>query len=161
MEQNLDPNPNPNPQPPWGDSYIEINQCLHEIINLIGELKNTREPCPLSLATPKAIVSFISHNHGQLSHIYEYRVSMREYYSSFMRKEEMKDLHITKVIIVQLFIEPRTNHPPSYEKYEFCMDKCTFQLWKDDWMDICFIVFDKSPYNNRKIPLYFPSKLST
>jgi hypothetical protein len=109
MDQN--PNPNPNPNPPQ-DPYTKINQCLYELRNLIGELRNTREPSCISLATSlDNIVASIGHAHGQLSDISKYRARMREYYSTNISKEEVKNLHITKEMIVQLFIDPRTNQP--------------------------------------------------
>jgi hypothetical protein len=33
------------------------------------------------------------------------------------------------------------------------------QKIKDNWMEMCFMVFDNSPCNNREVPLYFLKKL--
>jgi hypothetical protein len=52
---------------------------------------------------------------------------MREYYSTRIIKEDVKSLDITKKMIVQLFIDPRTNQPHDSKKRGFCMDWCTFQ----------------------------------
>jgi hypothetical protein len=41
------------------------------------------------------------------------------------------------------------------------MDWCTYQPFLDNWMDRWFMVFDKPPYNNREVPLYFLRKLWT
>jgi hypothetical protein len=98
MDKN--PNENPNPNSPQ-DPYNEINQCLNELKNLIGELRNTREPSHISLATSlDTIIASIGHAHGQLFDISKYRARMREYYSIGISKEEVKKLNISKESIV-------------------------------------------------------------
>ena len=46
----------------------------------------------------------------------------REHYSTNMSKQEVKDLHITKEMIVQLFIDPRTNQETHPRKKHICME---------------------------------------
>jgi hypothetical protein len=47
---------------------------------------------------------------------------MREYYSTDMSKKEVKHLHITKEMIIQLFINPSTNPPLDPRKNHIFMD---------------------------------------
>jgi len=39
------------------------------------------------------------------------------------------------------------------------MDWCTYQLFLENWMDRWFMDFEKPPYNNREVLLYFLIKL--
>lgn len=71
---------------------------------------NTREPSCISLATSiDSIVASIGHANGQISDISEYKVRNRGFYSIEISKEDVKNFNITKEMIVQLCIAPRTN----------------------------------------------------
>jgi hypothetical protein len=83
---------------------------------------NNWKPSHLSLTTSlDNIVASIRHAHGQLSNIFEYNARMREYYSVDISKEDVKKLYITEEMIVQLFIDPKTNQPPDIRKRHNCM----------------------------------------
>ena len=76
MEINVDTIPKHNPpQHP----YTKINECSYELKNLIGEIRNAREPPHISLGTSlDIIISSIIHGYGQLHDIYKYITMMRE-----------------------------------------------------------------------------------
>jgi hypothetical protein len=76
------PHPIPNPNPPL-DPYTKINQCLNELINLIGQIRNTREPYHISLATYLTTLLFPLAIH-MANYLIDtkYRARMRGYYST-------------------------------------------------------------------------------
>jgi hypothetical protein len=84
---------------------------------------------------------------------------MREKYSTSINKEEVKILHITKEMLVQLFIDLRTKQPSILRKSHLCMQLCIFHPRRNHWIDRWFMVFDKPPYNNIEVPLHFLCKL--
>jgi len=69
-------NSNP-PQPPNINKHID--EGLATLMSLLHELRCTREPSKLSLATSlDAIISSIANSQGKLTIIYEYRFRMLE-----------------------------------------------------------------------------------
>ena len=62
-------------------------------------------------------------------------------------------------MIFGIFVHPKDNQLPNPMKICVCMDWCTLDPWKENWMSHLFMVFDKPSCNNREVPLYFLHKL--
>ena len=81
------------------------------------ELKNTREPSRVSLATPlQNIIESINITHSDITSLSEYMARMREHYSTCISKEDIKSLNITKSQLWSKFTDPRTRQPPQCEE---------------------------------------------
>ena len=91
------------------DPNPELNEDLNQLIILSDELKNTREPSRVSLATSiQNIIESINHSHSEITSLSEYRARMREHYSTGISKEYIKILNITKAQLWRKFTDPRT-----------------------------------------------------
>lgn len=133
-----------------------INEGLKSLRDLSRQLRVTREPACLSLASSlDTMITLIQDTQSQLTNIIEYRTRMREFYNTRLSKEGVKDLNISKQELCSKFCNPRDNTVPPVTKRRICMDSCIYQPWRDHWMDHWFMVFDKVPNNNMEVPLYF------
>ena len=75
----------------------ELHGDLNQLRILSDELKNTREPSQVSLATSiQNIIESINITHSEIISLSEYKARMREHYSTGMSKEDIKNLNITK-----------------------------------------------------------------
>jgi len=127
---------------------------------LFYELRGTRDPSRVSLATSlDSFASFIACDQGKLTTISEYKPSMFKYYSTGLDKNQVRDLNISKQDLMSLFINPRYGVQPPINKKNICMEWYIHPQFLDNWMDRWFMVFDKPPCNNRKVPLYVLRKL--
>ena len=106
-----------------------------------------------------AIVTSIIGAQGKLTSISEYRARMFEFYRTELNKNQVRDLYISKQDMVSLFIDPRTREQPHVTKKHICMDWCIYPQFNANWMDRWLMGFDKTPCNNREVPLYFLRKL--
>ena len=111
-----------NQQPQNENPNNELQNNLNELKKLIYGLRNTREPTRLSLATSLDHYESIDHAYGQLLEMTQYRDEMREYYSTDLSKDQIKDLNITKAQLYSKFTEPRTCQPAAITKRRVCMD---------------------------------------
>jgi hypothetical protein len=146
-------NPNP-PQPP--NINKQIDEGLATLRSLVHELRGTREPSRLSLATSlDAIVSSIASSQGKLTTISKYKSRMFEFYRTRLDRNQVRDLGISKQELMSLFIDPRSGQQPPVTKKHICIDWCIHPQILQNWMDRWFMVFDKPPCNNREVPLYF------
>jgi hypothetical protein len=146
-------NPNP-PQPPNVNS--QIDEGLVILRTLEEQLRDTREPRRVSLATSlDIIVNSIASSQGKLTSIYDYREIMYEYYSTGLDKNQVKDLGISKQQILTIFRDPRNGQELPLTKKHLSIDWCIHPHISQNWMDRWYMVFDKPPYNNREVPLYF------
>lgn len=81
---------------------------------------NTRDPSRILLPTSlDNIVASIEHANGELSDISKYWTMIREFYLIGISMLEVKNLHISKEMIVEWFIKPRTNWPLIRERGVF------------------------------------------
>ena len=105
MNQSKDPiNPElneENPEDGFGEPPENPEDELHRELNqlriLSDELKNTREPSRVSLATSlQNIIESINITHNEITNLSQYRARMREHYGTGMFKEDIKSLNITK-----------------------------------------------------------------
>ena len=163
MDQENDPNAHQemqNSNDQERDLLNEINEGLKSLRDLSRQLRVTRQPTCLSLASSlDTMISLIQETQSQLTNITDYRTRMREFYSTRLSKEGVKDLNISKQELLLKFLNPRDNTMPPVTKRRICMDWCIYQPWRDHWMDHWFMVFDKAPNNNMEVPLYFLRKL--
>ena len=90
------------------DPNPELNEDLNQLIILSDELKNTREPSRVSLATN--IIESINIAYSEITSLSEYRARMREQYSTGISKEDIKNLNITKSQLWRKFIDLRTDN---------------------------------------------------
>ena len=75
----------------------ELHGDLNQLRILSDELKNTREPSRVSLATSRQnIIESINIAHSEITSLSEYRARMREHYSTGISKEDIKNMNITK-----------------------------------------------------------------
>ena len=85
--QSKDPNSELNQENPED----ELHGYLNQLRILSDELKNTREPSWVSLATSlENIIESISISHTEITILSEYRARMREHYSTGISKEDIK-----------------------------------------------------------------------
>jgi len=84
---------------------------------------------------------------------------MFEYYRTRLDKNQVRDFNILKQDLMSLFIDPRYGLQPPVNMKCICMDWCIHPQFSDNWMDRWFIVFEKPPWNNKEVPLYFLRKL--
>jgi hypothetical protein len=84
---------------------------------------------------------------------------MYEYYRMGLDKNQVRDVNILKQGLMILFIDARIGLQPLVTNRHISMDWCTFQPFLYNWMDKWFMVFEKPPYNNMEVPLYFLRKL--
>ena len=111
--QTEDPNPEINEENPEDELHRDLNQLRI----LSDELKNTREPSRVSLATSiQNIIESINIAHSEITSLSEYRGRMREHYSTGVSKEDIKNLNITKSQLWSKFTDPRTGQPPDVRK---------------------------------------------
>ena len=138
------------------DFLNEINEGLKSLRDLSRQLRVTRDPARLSLASSlDTMITSIKETQSQHTNITDYRTRMREFYSTELSKEGVKDLNISKQELLSKFRNPRDNIVPPVTKRRICMDWCIYQPWRDHWMDRWFMVFDKAPNHNMEVPLYF------
>jgi hypothetical protein len=150
----------PSPNPPPTNVNTKIDEGLNFLRFIVQDLWTTREPTRLKLTTSlDNIISPIGSAQGKLTNIHDYSTRMFEYYRIVIDKTQVRELNITKQELMSLFIESRTGLQPPFTKRNICMDWCIHQKFKDNWMDRCFMMFDKNPWNNREVPLYFLRKL--
>ena len=91
--QSEDPNPEFNKENPKDELHGDLSQ----LIILSDELRNTREPSRVSVATSlQNIIESINISHSEITILNEYRAQMREHYGTGMSKEDIKNLNITK-----------------------------------------------------------------
>ena len=75
----------------------ELHGDINQLRILSDELKNTREPSWVSLATSlENIIESINIFHSEITSLREYRARMREHYGTGISKEDIKNLNITK-----------------------------------------------------------------
>jgi hypothetical protein len=99
---------NSNPPPPPDNVNIEIDEGLVVLKNLEEQLRDTREPSRVSLATPlDIIVQSIASSQGKLTSISNYREIMYEYYITGLHRNQIKHLSISKQQILSIFRVPR------------------------------------------------------
>ena len=111
----------------------ELHGDLNQLRILSDELKNTREPSQVSLATSiQNIIESINIAHSEITSLNEYRVRMRENYGTGISKENIKNLNITKTQLSSKFTDPRTGHPLDVRKRRVCMDWCNYQPWREN-----------------------------
>ena len=73
----------------------ELHGSLKELRILSDELKNTREPSRVSLATSlQNINESINIAHSEITNLRQYRARMREHYATGISKEDTKNLNI-------------------------------------------------------------------
>ena len=100
MDQENDPNAHQemqNAHEQERDFLNEINEGLKSLKDLSRKLRVTREPACLSLASSLDImITSIQETQSQLTGITDYRTRMREFYSTGLSKEGVKDLNISK-----------------------------------------------------------------
>ena len=84
---------------------------------------------------------------------------MRNYYSNGIDRERIKQLNITKEMIYGFFTHPKDSSPISPRKKHASIDWCTYEPWRQNWMNYWFMVFNKPPCNNGEVPLYFLHQL--
>ena len=114
--QTKDPNPKLNEEKPELNEEENPEDELHGDLNqlriLSDELKNTREPYRVSLATSlQNIIEYINISQSEITSLSEYRARMREHYSTGISKEDIKNLNITKAQLWSKFIDPRIEQP--------------------------------------------------
>ena len=119
--QTKDPNPELNKENPELNEEENTEDELHRDLNqlriLSDELKNTREPSRVSLATSiQKIIESINIAHSEITSLSEYRARMREHYSTGISKEDIKNLNITKAQLWRKFTDPRTGQPLDVRK---------------------------------------------
>ena len=101
----------------------ELHGDLNQLRILSDELKNTREPSRVSLATSiQNIIEYINISHSEITSLSEYRAWMREHYSTGISKEDIKNLNIAKAQMWSKFTDPRIGQPPYVRKMWVCMD---------------------------------------
>jgi len=97
---------NPKPPPPHNVN-TEIDEGLVILRTLEEQLRETREPRRVSLATSlEIILQSIASAQGKLTFIFYYRSQMYEYYSTGLDKNQVKDLGIAKQKILSIFRDP-------------------------------------------------------
>ena len=70
----------------------ELHGDLNQLRILSDELKNTREPYRVSLATSlQNIIESINISHSEITNLRQYRARMREDYAISMPKEDIKN----------------------------------------------------------------------
>ena len=133
MDQENDPNAHQemqNANEQERDFLNEINEGLKSLRDLSRQLRVTREPARLSLAssldTMFTMFSSIQETQSQLTNITDYRTRMREFYSIGLSKEGVKDLNISKQALLSKFCNPRDNTMPPITKMRICMDWCIY-----------------------------------
>lgn len=142
------------------DCLNEINEELKSLKDHSRKLRVTRDPTRLSLASSlDTMIASIQETQSQIIGITDYRTRMREFYSTGLSKEGVKDQNISKQDLLSKFCNPIDTTVPPITKRRICMDRCIYQPWRDHWMDRWFMVFDKAPNNNMGVPLYFLRKL--
>ena len=95
----------------------ELHRDLNQLRILSDELKNTREPSQVSLATSlQNTIDSINISHSETTNLSQYRARMREHYAIGISKEAIKDLNITKSQLGSKFIDPRTGQPIDVRK---------------------------------------------
>lgn len=138
----------------------QLHQDLNELRVLRDELKSTKEPSRVFLASSlQNIIESINIAHSEITNLSQYRARMREHYSIGMSKEQIKDLNINKAQLYSKFIVPSTGQPLDVRRRRVCMDWCIYQPWRDNWRNRWFMVFDRPPCNNLEVPQYFLQKL--
>ena len=91
--QSEDSNPELNKE----NHEYELHGDLNQLRILSDELKNTREPSRVSLATSlQNIIESINIAHSEITSLSEYRSRMRQNYGTGISKEDIKNLNITK-----------------------------------------------------------------
>ena len=158
QENQEDKNPNP-PQPPPNVNN-EIDDGLVILRNLEEQLRETREPDRLSLATSLDIISqSIASAQGKLTYISDYREGMYGYYNTGLDKSQIKELGISKQQILSTFRDPRNGQELPLTRKHIYIGWCIHPQISQNWMDRWYMDFDKPPCNNREVPLYFMRKL--
>ena len=95
----------------------ELHGYLNQLRILSDELKNTRVPSRVSLATSlQNIIRSINSAHIKITNLSQYRDQMREKYENGISKEYIKDLNITKAQLWSKFIDLRTRQPLGVRK---------------------------------------------
>ena len=111
--QSEDPNPELNQE----NAEDELHGDLNQLRILSDELKNTREPSRVSLATSlEKIIKSINIAHSEITSLSEYRARMREHYSTSISKENIKNMNIRKAQPWSKFIDLRIGQPPDVRK---------------------------------------------
>ena len=86
----------------------EIDEGLVILRTLEEQLRETREPSRVSLATSLDIImQSIASAQGKLTSIFYYRAQMYEYYSIGLDKNQVKELGISKQQILYIFRDLR------------------------------------------------------
>ena len=95
----------------------ELHRDLNQLRILSDELKNTRQPSRVFLATSlETIIESINIAHGEITSLSEYRARMREHYHTSISKEDIKNSNITKSQLWRKFTNPRIGQPPYVRK---------------------------------------------
>ena len=69
----------------------ELHGDLSQLRKLNDELKNTREPSRVSLASSlQNIIESINISHSEITNLSQYRIRMREHYGTGICKEDIK-----------------------------------------------------------------------
>jgi len=84
---------------------------------------------------------------------------MYDYYNTSLDRNQVKEMEISKPQILSIFRDPRNGKELSLIKKWISIDWCIHPHISQNWMDRWYMVFDKPPYNNMDIPLYFMRKL--
>ena len=100
MDQENDPNAHQetqNSNEQERELLNEINEGLKSLRDLSRKLRVTRETARLSLVISlDRMISSIQETQSQLTSITYYRTRMREFYSTGLSKEGVKDINISK-----------------------------------------------------------------
>ena len=101
-----------NPEDGFGEPPENPKDELHGDLNqlriLSDELKNTREPSQVYLATTlQNIIESINISHSEITNLSQYRARMREHYGTGISKEDIKNLNIRKSQLWRKFIDLR------------------------------------------------------
>ena len=116
---------NPNSPPPPHNVNNEIDEGLVILRNLEEQLKETREPSIVSLATSfETIVHSIASDQGKLTSISDYRKQMYEYYRIGLDRNQVKELGISKQQILFTFRDPRNGQELPLTKKRISIDWC-------------------------------------
>ena len=101
------------------------------------------------------IVGTIHDSQGALYDITSYRDPRKQFYANGISYKDVKNLKITKEMLFSLFRGPSNGRTPPVSKPYISIDWCIEPRIKENWMDRWYMVFDKDPYDNKDIPLYF------
>jgi hypothetical protein len=98
---------NPNlPQPP--NLNTKIDEGLDTLKELVDQLRGTREPSIVFLATSlNVIVRSITSAQGEFTSISKYRERMFEYYNTELDRNQVRDLNISKQQLLSIFRDPQ------------------------------------------------------